>query len=65
MPISAKTSISEIDSTNCKAEGPIITPVSKKPITGGILNFDRIRMIRIAKNKIRMISLSKIIVQYK
>jgi hypothetical protein len=51
MPISARISISEIVLTNCNAEGPIITPVSKKPITGGIRNLERIRIITIAKNK--------------
>jgi hypothetical protein len=45
-PISARVSISEIESTNFNADGPMITPVIKKPLTGGILNFDSIRIIR-------------------
>ena len=61
-PISARISISAVDFTNFSADGPMIIPVIKNPITGGILNFDKIRIIRIAKNKIRTMSLSKIIV---
>jgi len=64
IPISASISISAVDSTNCKAVGPIITPVSKNPITGGIRNLERIRMITIAKNKISIISFNKIIIQF-
>jgi hypothetical protein len=43
----------------------MITPVIKKPLTGGILNFDSIRIIRIAKNKIRIMSFSNTMIQYK
>jgi hypothetical protein len=64
-PISARVSISEIESTNFNADGPMITPVIKKPLTGGILNFDSIRIIRIAKNKIRIMSFSSAMIQYK
>jgi hypothetical protein len=64
IPISASNSISEIESTNLSADGPINMPVNKKPITGGILNLDRIRIIIMASDNIKIMSLSKIMVKY-
>jgi hypothetical protein len=62
MPISARTSISEMVSTNPSAEGPIMIPVSKKPIIGGNLSLAVITIRITAKKRIIIMSFSKIMV---
>jgi hypothetical protein len=64
IPISAKISISERVSTNPSAEGPIMIPVSKKPIIAGNLSLAVITIRTTAKKRIIIMSFSKIMVHF-
>jgi hypothetical protein len=63
IPISASNSISDTELTSLSAEGPIRTPVNRNPMTGGILNLDKIRIIMMASDNIKIMSFSKIMVK--